>query len=693
MSMKTSSLSRKFLGRVLLLLLVGQIASLAWIYTDRKNTEEGELAGRAKLLAVMVSKSAARTMLDNYDFTYLNILVNEILNDKDILSVRFRDRDGKDFVFARNDDYRPSSSVSVDVPITTRLGKVGKICILYTLDNIRRELAGHIFLLLLAQAAVFLSLILLIRYFFRRDLGNRISRIGKVIEEVKEGDLLTRVDYRGVDEIGVIANGFDFLVENLAATIGKMRTISHDLSSSAGLVDHTLRQMTGKVEYQQEKTNAIFKSIDEGSNSQLQTLENTERLLALSRDNGIALEGIKTTFEGVVTSVDMLDDNVGTLYSSIAELRNSSRDVAALAESASLAVRDASVTMESINSSAEKIDTVVKESANLSIRVSEVISGKGIAAVSNTIDTMHTIESFFNTLSGTITQLDTSSGDIAKILTVIREVTEQAQLLSLNAQIIASQAGENGKSFAVVANEMKMLATKASGSTGEIEGIVKTIQREIRSTVDATRETSQNVRQGKSVVADAGEILHEIMAASSQSAELMKSIADSAIEQNSLIRTVINDIRTIRDLNGKVKLSTEEEEKSTSFLFNGVTQICDSMRTTRTATQEQSQALKTIVGNMETANKKTEEIAAASLDQQKVNVAIISSMTDALQMGNDMVDAVREVSTGITGFYRELERLKEEMEFFRTGPEEYIPLSGTQTQGKSSDYTLFTLPN
>ncbi len=60
------------------------------------------------------------------------------------------------------------------------------------------------------------------------------------------------------------------------------------------------------------------------------------------------------------------------------------------------------------------------------------------------------------------------------------------------------------------------------------------------------------------------------------------------------------------------------------------------------------------------------QIAAASLDQQKVNVAIISSMTDALQMGNDMVDAVREVSIGITGFYRELERLREEMKFFRT---------------------------
>jgi methyl-accepting chemotaxis protein len=63
---------------------------------------------------------------------------------------------------------------------------------------------------------------------------------------------------------------------------------------------------------------------------------------------------------------------------------------------------------------------------------------------------------------------------------------------------------------------------------------------------------------------------------------------------------------------------------------------------------------------------KTEEIAAASLEQEKVNVAIISSMNEALQTGNDMVLAVREVSDAIAGFYRELERLREEMKLFRT---------------------------
>ncbi len=663
--MKASSLSRRFLQRVLILLLVGQIATLAWVYQDRKRVEEGELNKRAKLLAGMVAKSAARSILDNYDFTYLSILIDEILIDNDIVSVEFKDQQGKEFVFTRN-NRKPASLRTISVPISTRLDEAGKVKISYTFDSIRKELAWHLLLLLLMQGVVFLILIFLIRYFFRTDLGKKIKQVGNVIEEVKAGDLATRIKYDSADEIGIIANGFDFLVEHLAATINKMRTISLNLSGAADHVNQTLKLIVRMAGEQQATTNTIFRSVNEATRSQRQIVENTGSLLEISQVNSAALEGIKTTFDGVVNGVDALDGSVGTLYSSIAELRNSSKDVASLAERAALSVHDASITMDSINSSVEKINAVVKDSTTLSINVTEVISGKGIIAVTDAIDTMQRIESFFNTLSGTINKLDDRSKDISKILTVIQEVTEQAHLLSLNAQIIAAQAGENGWSFEVVANEMKVLSSRTSNSAKEIERIVNTIQQEIRSAVSATSETSHNVQQGRDVVAGAGQVLHEILDASCRSTEMMKSIADSTVEQNCLIGTVLKDIKVLRDLNEKVKTATGEEEKSATYLFNGISTICDSMSETRNATKEQAQALITIVENMDIANKQTGEIAEASLEQQKVNDAIISLMNDATQAGGDMVKSVQDVSASIGGVYKELERLRGEMEFFRT---------------------------
>jgi methyl-accepting chemotaxis protein len=663
--MKTSSLSRKFLRRVLVLLLVGQIATLAWTFHDRKKLEEGKLDRRAKLFAGMVAKSAARSLLDNYDFTYLSILIDEILKDNDIVSVEFRDHKGQEFVFAPNN--RESASLkTVSVPISTRLDEVGQVKISYTLDNIRKQLALHVLFLFLMQSVLFLILVLMIRYFFGRVLGNRIRQVGNVIEEVKGGNLLTRVNYGRADEIGTIANGFDFLVEHLAGTIDKMRMISGNVSNSVDQVNHTLQHMIEMTGSQHETTKAIFRSVDAASCSQQLIVENTNNLHAISRANKSALDGIRTTFESVVAGVDDLDSSVGTFHSSIAQLRSSSKDVASLAERAAVSVRDASGTMDSINSSVGRINAVVKDSTTLSMHVTEIISGKGIAAVTDAVDAMERIDSFFNTLSAMITQLDSRSKDIAKILTVIQGVTEQAHLLSLNAQIIAAQAGESGKSFDVVAGEMKMLSAKTSNSAKEIERLVDTIQREMKSAVGATAETSRNVQQGRAVVAVAGEILHEILDASRQSTTMMKSIADSTVEQNGLIGAVVNDIRVLRDLNEKVKSATGEEEKSAAYLFDAISSICNSMSETRKDTKEQAQALRIIVENMDIANRQTEEIAAASLEQQKVNDAIISSMNDASRAGNNIIEAVQEVSASFGGVYKELERLRREMEFFRT---------------------------
>ncbi|HKZ18079.1 MAG TPA: HAMP domain-containing methyl-accepting chemotaxis protein [Geobacteraceae bacterium] len=648
-----------------MLLLVGQVATLAWTFQDRKKLEEGKLDRRAKLFAGMVAQSAARSLLDNYDFTYLSILIDEILKDSDIVSVKFKDHQGQEFVFAPN-DRKAASLKAVSVPISTRLDEVGEVKISYTLDTIRKQLALHVLYLFLMQGVVFLMLLLMIRYFFGRVLGNRIRQVGNVIEEVKGGNLMTRVNYGRVDEIGTIANGFDFLVDHLAGTVDKMRAISCNLSISVDQVNHTLQHMIEMTGNQQKTTKAIFRSVDEASCSQQLIVENTNNLHALSRTNNAALEGIRTTFDGVVAGVDALDTSVGAFYSSIAQLRSSSKDVASLAERAAVSVRDASGTMDSINSSVARINEVVKDSTSLSMHVTEIISGKGIAAVTDAVDAMQRIESFFNTLSATITQLDSRSKDIAKILTVIQGVTEQAHLLSLNAQIIAAQAGENGKSFEVVAGEMKMLSAKTSSSAKEIEGIINTIQREMKSAVGATAETSRNVQQGRAVVAVAGEILHEILDVSRQSTQMMTTIADSTVEQNSLIGAVFKDIRVLRDLNEKVKMATGEEEKSAAYLFDAIGSICNSMGETRKETKEQAQGLKIIVENMDVANRQTEEIASASFEQQKVNDAIISSMNDASHTGNDMIEAVQEVSASIGGVYRELERLRREMEFFRT---------------------------
>ena len=354
------------------------------------------------------------------------------------------------------------------------------------------------------------------------------------------------------------------------------------------------------------------------------------------------------------------------LHSSVDELSHSSREVAVLAEQAAESVKDASTAMDLINISVTNINDIVKDTTAFSIESSEGIAKKGIAVVSNVMETMERIETFFNSLSATIVRLDARSKDIKKIVMVIHEVTSQINLLSLNALIIAGQAGESGKGFAVVANEMKLLATQTALSAKEIESIILTIQNEISSAVSETRDSAQIVQDGNSAAATTGEVLDEILDMSRRSTEMMQSIADLTGEQSQLSDSVCKDIKLLHELNHQVKSAAFEEEKSTAVIMKAVTEISNLTNETREATEKQFTSLKIIVENTRISNSRAEEIKAASSVQQEINHAIIGSIAASLEMGNSIVSNIQEVSAGISDVHIELERLRQEMRFFRT---------------------------
>lgn len=664
--MKKVSLSQKFLKRVLIILLVGQALTMIVVYRDRLQVENNELTNRIKLLTQITANSAYRALLEN-DYTYLTLIINEILNDQDIISISVDNRKGPEIVYQGESPKKPASEETLVLPITSRAGDVGSVRISYTRDNIREKLIKHLITLIALQAFVVLALILLIRFFFRKDIGSKITQVGSVLYEVKNGNLTSRINYdRDQDEIGAIANGLDFLIDHLAGTINKMATISDNLRSAINQTNMIASKVVNATEEQQKNLNMVFDSLKEASFSQEQIIDHTAKLQNMALANSDALTHINGTYGGIVHNIDSLDGNMAALHSSVDDLSNSSREVAILAEQAAESVKDASVAMDSINISVTDINNVVKDTTTFSIESSEGIAKKGIAVVTNVIETMERIESFFNSLSATVVRLDSRSKDIKKIAMVIHEITTELNLLSLNALLIAGQAGESGKSFTVVANEMKLLATKTALNAKEIESIIHTIQDEISSAVSETRDTTQIVQDGNSAAAMTGEVLDEIFDMSRRSTEMMQSIAVLTGEQSQLSNSVCNDIKLLHDLNQQVKTAAFEEENSTKVIMNAVREISALMNETRDATEKQFESLNIIVENTRISNSRGDEIRAASSVQQEINHAIIASIGSSLEMGGSIITNVQEVSAGISNVHIELERLRQEMKFFRT---------------------------
>jgi methyl-accepting chemotaxis protein len=354
------------------------------------------------------------------------------------------------------------------------------------------------------------------------------------------------------------------------------------------------------------------------------------------------------------------------LNSTINELTHSSRAVAGLAEQAATSVNDVSDAMAKLDTSVQATSAEVRKSTSLSEEATERIASKGIAAVGNAIDTMGRIESFFTSLSGTITGLDARSNDIANIVNAIHEVSDQVNLLSLNAMIIAAQAGENGKGFSVVAKEMKQLAMRAGRSAKEIEEIIESIQQDIHAAVSESEETARAVEEGKTVAVITGEVIDEILTISSRSTEMAQEIANSACLQNRLIEEVQKDVAKLRGLNEKVKHATVEEEQSAGFILEAASRISGSLGETRRQAEEQFLSLKAIAENTGDTNRQLEEIAQQSTRQQEINGEIVDSIGGNVVMAEAMVTAVQKVSKEIGSVFHELERLRGEVGMFRT---------------------------
>lgn len=661
--MKQMNLSTKFIFRVFLILLVGQIVVFFWLYANTNRMLTYDLRHKVTVASKLLSVASARSLTD-YDFTYLGLIMDETLKDGDINEIELLDKSGVSVM--KKSEKASGENQKLTIPVKNGTEEVGKLYVQFSHNRVSGETFRQLSTAFALLSAVNIALFILVNLFFKKDVGNRIVPIYSSMNKVTEGDLTQCIGSGGSDEIGTIINGFDFLVKRLSLTIGKFKTISGNVSTTTSDLNTKFTGIINVINQQQCSTEEISIAVKDASQAQKQIIDNSSRLLDLSNDNTLALSEIGAASNEIAVKVDELNSNISSYHATVAELNQSAIHVASMANNASKAVKEASISVENVNDSVKEIERVVKESTELSVQTTKVISEKGIASVDEAIESMHQIESFVDSLVDSITRLGSKSKDIAQIVSVINEITDQTKLLSLNASIIAAQAGEQGKSFAVVANEMKLLSEKTAGFTREIENITIAIQHEIKNVVQETNKTSITVQDGGRIVEKAGDALQEILASSQKSTGMVELIEQATIEQSHNLEQIVIAINKLQKLNFEVNRATVEQEKNTTYLVGGISSIKDAIETTRRATEEQATTLESIVGNLGFANEKTAEIAAASAQQQTVNEAIIASMDKVIKVSSRTINEVKDASFALSAINTEVEVLRKEIKMFRT---------------------------
>lgn len=253
-------------------------------------------------------------------------------------------------------------------------------------------------------------------------------------------------------------------------------------------------------------------------------------------------------FALMLRDIALMRDSLNGLISQMRELvRRVSREAAHMAESAelastateqqALAVHGIFRAVEDLSGSIDQVQSQVGVSRDIT-QHSARRSGKSEVFIRDMADGMNGIDALISDTAEHIRQLESFSADISQVLKVIRSIAEQTNLLALNAAIEAARAGEAGRGFAVVADEVRQLAQRTASSIGEIDLTVQRIQQGTLAVVDGMGRVVGRVRDGVDLAHEAGESVAQI-----------RSGTDDVIRSVDTIATVITEqVRVTRDM-------------------------------------------------------------------------------------------------------------------------------------------------
>jgi len=319
---------------------------------------------------------------------------------------------------------------------------------------------------------------------------------------------------------------------------------------------------------------------------------NQEAIMRLLDEMGSLAEGdltVKATVTEDMTgaiadsinfAVEQLRSLVGTITDTSVQVASSAQETQAtamhLAEAAEHQATEINSASNRINEIAQSINQVSKnsaESAEVAQR-SVQIATNGADVVRQTIAGMDSIRDQIQETSKRIKRLGESSQEIGSIVELINDISEQTNILALNAAIQAASAGEAGRGFAVVADEVQRLAERASNATKRIETLVQTIQSDTNEAVSSMEQTTSEVVAGARLAEDAGTALGEIEKVSSDLSSLIQGISSAAQQQSAAATNITATMNTIQSITAQ----TSQGANQTAASIGNLAQLAADLR-------------------------------------------------------------------------------------------------------------------
>jgi methyl-accepting chemotaxis protein len=276
----------------------------------------------------------------------------------------------------------------------------------------------------------------------------------------------------------------------------------------------------------------------------------------------VALNGMKNTLRemvrGIAATAERLASASEEISSGASQSAETARVQADQTHQVATAMQEMSSTVQQVSEHSQKASDSSHQAAQAARQGGEVVE--------QTLSTMRSIADSSKNVAARIAELGKSSEQIGKIVAVIDDLADQTNLLALNAAIEAARAGEQGRGFAVVADEVRKLAERTTKATQGIGEMTESIRLETRNAVQAIELGSRDVEIGVEKTSASGTALEQIIQMSEQVGDMIAQIATAATEQSSATEQVSANVAQISSLTQGTSSSAEQTAKACAEL-------------------------------------------------------------------------------------------------------------------------------
>lgn len=339
-------------------------------------------------------------------------------------------------------------------------------------------------------------------------------------------------------------------------------------------------------------------------------------------------------------TTDAIAENINQYSTFVIEAASSIEQMTHAINETALNIRGLAASTEQTVSSINLISDSqanVRENAEQSALASENVRNQaqnGLRSMAATLMAMQEIEKSNDESFEAINRLSRYSARVGEFLSVIQEVVEQTNLLSLNASIIAAQAGERGKAFAVVAEEVRSLARRTSSSTKEIEDLVSNIQKETSAVQRSVTQGKDKVKEGVKISSLANEALVTIEKGADTASRMGASIAGEISEQAVAIQHITGEAEKNLERVQQITLATAHQQEGTSLIVKNLEQMRELSQRINASAQEQAKGNRIYLKSVMDDSERTQQLKQDAT--QQIAVARLA------------VDAVRQVEALVT---------------------------------------------